>query len=199
MFDLPPDVPPPTNTSMLVAEAPNAKATTRTDTLTASRTIGVCHLAANPVNRVFTAVNTLNPAVAVWDYLERTEKQKIDEADYLKAKVTVLQGPGHGTFANEGTTYTYQPDANFFGNDRATFLVEIGRWKIKAHHYFNVLKEVPGGTEGFDPYDDKRFCPYGRDWKISLNHINHGHDLTVNKFAITSPWSRRGETAHRFL
>lgn len=169
MFDLPPDVP-PIQSPMLVAAAPDAKTITQTASAKGNRTIGVCHLAENPLDRVFMAQNSFNPAVSVWNYLERKEGLKLEESAYLNAKVVLLQGPTHGSFANEGTSYKYQPIASFFGADRATFQVEIGGWRVKAHYHFGVHKNVPGGTEGYDPYLDKEFCPNGRYWKISLNH-----------------------------
>lgn len=200
MIDLPPDVP-SMHMPMLVAEASDTrKMASRTNSVKVNYTIGVCHLAENPKNRAYTAVNSLDPALTVYSYLRKSEKENIDDASYPKARVTVLQEPTHGTLHYEGgSNYIYMPESSFFGSDRADFLVEIGRWTVKAYYHFNILKMVPGGTDGFDPYFDKRFCPKGPKWKISLNHIDNGHDLTLNKFAITSPWSRRGETARRFL
>ncbi len=171
MFDLPPDIP-PALPPMLVAEIPKANTETRKDKAEAKRTIGICHLANNPADRVFMAENVIDPAASVWQYLEKVEKRKIAESAYLKANATILQNPLNGSFKGEGGNYyTYMPVPNYFGVDRATFLVVIGGWQVKAHYYFRILKNGPGGTEGYDPYMDKEFCPNGRYWKITLNHF----------------------------
>jgi len=170
MFELPPDTP-PVLPPMLVAAAPDTKAITRTDPKTANRTIGICHLANNPDNRVFTAENVIDPVASVWQYLERIEKQKVAESAYMKGKATLLQGPSHGSVKDEGNNYyTYMPVPGYFEADSATFQILIGGWQVKAHYYFRILKNGPGGTEGYDPYMDKELCPNGRYWKISLNY-----------------------------
>src|SRR5258708_761129 len=63
----------------------------------------------------------------------------------------------------------YVPTPDYHGPDRATLLVEIGGRIVRAIYFFNVMQSVPGGTEGYDPYDDKKYCPKGAMWKISLN------------------------------
>jgi hypothetical protein len=114
------------------------------------------------------------PALAVRTYLKWQEGVTEDHLGvdaYNAAKVTVLQGPKHGELKAEGGEYyRYEPSSDYRGSDFATVLVEMGAYKVKVQYFFNVLGAVPGGTEGYDPHEDKKYCPQGeRVWKISLN------------------------------
>lgn len=167
VMDVPPDVP-PLYAPLVIAEASQAKQQS------SERTIGVCHLIDNRPEARFTAVNAQSPVLSVWSYFKRQEKILIDEADYRAAKMTLLQAPEHGTLVmgNEGAVYypnDYPVDSKYVGPDRATMLVEIGKYKVKVVYHFNVMRGVPPGGEQGDPYEEKRYCPQGPMWRISLN------------------------------
>lgn len=175
VMDVPPDVP-PQYAPVVIAQASQGQSTA-----SINRTIGVCHLIdARPEVQNW-AVNTFGPSMAVSRYLSTSDLQAVGP----EGKVTLLQGPTHGNLedlgsvvrdADTGATrdtgirnYAYNPNANYLGPDSATFLVEIGDLKIKAVYFFKVMAKVPGGTEGYDPYDDKNNCPNGDTWRISFN------------------------------
>ena len=87
---------------------------------------------------------------------------------YNAAKISISQGPSHGKLEDErGGDYRYVPTPDYYGQDRATLLVEIGGRKVKVVYFFNVLPGVPGGTDEGAPQEDKKYCPKGEIWKIS--------------------------------
>jgi hypothetical protein len=101
------------------------------------------------------------------------------------AKVTLLQAPEHGElrlFATGDANY-FSADSNYTGPDRATLLVEIGAYKVKVIYFFKVMPHVGGGTDGYDPYLDKKNCPNGLQWKISFNDS----DPNAPIYTFTSP------------
>jgi len=166
-----PDVP-PQYAPVVIAQASQAqKGDAKTD-----RTIGVCHLIQNPPIPALTAVNSLSPLGEASVYLENHEHLKLDWKSW---KVSLLQGPEHGTLEMGERGGRYHPTPDYFGPDRATLLVEIGGHKVKVIYFFNVLEGVPGGTDEGDPHDDKEYCPQGkgRVWKISLNPDDPNTDL----------------------
>jgi hypothetical protein len=159
MIDLPPDMA-VQHTPVVIAQASQAKDSFKTD-----RTIGVCHLINPSPEAQLGAVNHFSPLRSVEYYLNTVE-QKYPE---LKGKVTLLQGPEHGTTEMGTTGGRYHPKQHYVGLDHATFLVEIGGLKVKAIYFFNVMEGAGGGTDGYDPYKDRNNCPNGPVWKISLN------------------------------
>jgi hypothetical protein len=165
------DVPdmPPQYTPVVIAQASQATEANATT----GRTIGVCHLIENPPIPPETAVNSMSPALSVWGYLKKQERPTpgwLTTDVYRAAKVSILQGPSHGELKNEEKRdYRYVPTLNYYGQDRATLLVEMGDLKVKVMYFFNVMQSVPGGTEGYDSRQDKKNCPKGRMWKISLS------------------------------
>ncbi len=160
---------PPQYVPVVIAQASQAKKASTT----ADRTIGVCHLIENPPVPPGSAVNSMSPTLLVWGYLKKQERPTpawLTTDVYNAAKVSILQGPGHGALEDKGGgTYLYAPTPDYYGQDRATLLVEIGELKVKSIYFFSVLKRVLGGTEGYDPHRDKKLCPNGMVWKISLN------------------------------
>ncbi|HYS56876.1 MAG TPA: hypothetical protein VEM34_01925 [Burkholderiales bacterium] len=131
----------------------------------AGRTIGICHLIENPPMPPETAVNAMSPVRAVSIYFSRVEHEQVG----LTGEVSVLEGPKRGELeAERGGNYRYRPTRDYYGQDRATLLVEIAGRTVQVIYFFNVLQRV-GGTDGYDPYDDKKYCPKGKRWKISLN------------------------------
>ena len=163
VMDVPPDVP-PEYAPVVIAQASQAqKNNVKTD-----RTIGVCHLIESQMASRLSAVNAISPLRAANGYFSQFEQREVG----LEGKVTVLQGPEHGELRLYESTQSgryFPADTNYVGLDRATFLVEIGGFKVKVMYFFNVKPGFPGGTEGYDPYEDKKYCPKGPAWKISLN------------------------------
>ncbi len=158
---------PPQYAQVVVAQTLAQKGDAKTD-----RTIGICHLIENPPIPAGSAVNAISPVTSVWEYLKKRERptpKHLTDDMFKTAKTSVLQGPGHGTLEAEGGGYYgYHPAPDYFGQDRSTLLVEIGSLKVKAMYFFKVMQRVPGGTEGYNPYDEKKNCPKGRMWTISL-------------------------------
>jgi len=168
-----PDLPPQYAQVVVAQASQRQKGDAKTD-----RTIGICHLAENPpippdtndnvkyppISRD-TAVNIISPVGSASDYFGRVERRKVG----IEGKATILQAPEHGTLKDEGPgEYRYIPKPNYLGHDRATLLVEIGALRVRVVYFFRVQLTDPGGTEGYDPYKDKRYCPNGMFWKISL-------------------------------
>ncbi len=136
MVDMP-AVPPQYAQVMIVQASQAQRSADKLD-----RTIGVCSLVENPIRM-----------------------EEIPDPGL----VTVLRNPRHGTLKPLGSdpkdrSYVYLPKPDYFGPDRATFLVEIGGKKIRMEYFFRV---VAGVADSF--YENKEFCPNGERWKISLN------------------------------
>ncbi len=168
MIDMP-DVSPQYAPVVVIAQASQAqKGDAKTD-----RTIGVCHLIENPPVPPESAVNFISPVQSVWGYLEKQERPTpgwLTADVYNAAKATIQAGPGHGKLKDEGSgDYHYHPTADYYGQDRATVLVEVGGLKVKVTYFFKVMRIVSDATDSYDPYRDKKLCPNGMVWKISLN------------------------------
>ena len=152
-----PDVPPQYAQVMIVQASQAQQGAAKID-----RTVGVCSLVQNPVGE--TAFNAVGPIGAALIY-----HHNIGELlDIGSGVVTVLSNPQHGTLEQSpyGTGgYLYLPKPDYFGQDRAAFLVEVGGKKIRMEYFFKV---VEGGV-GDGDYQDKKFCPNGIFWKISLD------------------------------
>ncbi len=159
---------PPQYAQLMIVQASQSQKTPAK----ADRTIGLCHLIENPPIPPETAVNIISPALSTLTYLERRERLKrevITAEMYNAAKISISQGPAHGKLQNVGSdAYAYVPTPDYYGQDRATVLVEVGGRTAKLIYFFNVMQSVPGGTEGYNPYEDKKLCSKGRYWKISL-------------------------------
>lgn len=83
--------------------------------------------------------------------------------------MTLVKGPKHGRLELGEIGGAYLPNSGYIGRDSATFLVEIGGYRVKVVYALNVLNHPVGGTEGYDPYEDEKNCPKGEHWKISLD------------------------------
>jgi hypothetical protein len=170
VMDVPPEVP-PQYAPVLVAEVPKTPAPASLE-----RTIGVCHAIDNKPDAQLAAVNTFTPVLSATYYFERLESNYLGE----KGATTLLEGPKHGELEDLGTfvreddrridsgarNYAYRAKGDYIGPDQATFLVEIGGYKVKVIYHFAVM---PGVSGSFDPRKDKEHCPNGYIWKISLN------------------------------
>ncbi|MES1191151.1 MAG: hypothetical protein ABUS47_08745 [Steroidobacter sp.] len=163
------------NSASMFAEAAPASSIT---TSSATKTIGVCSLIGNsePPN---SAANTIMPILAVNSYFASLENLDVG----YDGKVALVRFPIHGTLVEVGDgTYSYRSTDGFVGYDNATFMVEIGGYKVTTIYTFDVMNGVPGGTDGYDPYDDPKYCPTGEMWKISLDEKN----IDSNVFALIS-------------
>lgn len=135
-----------------------------------TRAIGSCELMENPVDYSGSAVNFSSPLKTVNNYFFLKEKRNLP----LTGKVQLLKEPQHGELsrlfqAETEWEFRYVPDADYFGPDQATFQVDIAGERVKLVYFFNVMNRVPGGTEGYDPYRDKKLCPKGAYWRIGKN------------------------------
>ena len=161
-----PDVP-PQFAPVVIAQASQAQK----GDATADRTIGVCQLLENPPNPPDTAVNSVGVLGAVRNYFYIVERREIEGS----GKVTVLQNPEHGTLEMGSVGGRYHPALDYYGPDRATFLVEIGSRKVKVIYFFQVL-------DGVTDERYERLCPK-EYWKISLNPA----DPTAQLLTFNSP------------
>jgi len=136
------------------------------------RTIGVCHLSANPFVPK-SAENVLSPPMEITAYFRKKEHYKIEG----QPSVSVLQMPAHGALVDEGEGYfAYYPEKGYLGNDRATLLVEVGGKKVRMEYFFRVMESI-FESPGEDNYAE--FCPEKvRVWKISTATDENG-----NRFA----------------
>mgnify|MGYP003386015852 CR=1 FL=1 len=181
---------PPQYTPIIVAQASQTKQQ-NTD-----RTIGVCHPIENRLESRLSAVNSVSPVGAAYDYLKDIERRKIDDAAYLSAKMTLLQAPKHGNlmlWEGRQTGSYLSTDYNYEGPDRATVLVEIGSYKVKVLYHFVLMQSVPGSGDEGTATDDKSICPNGYMWKISTTTDPNGN-LIVNSVEYQSPIIDAGNT-----
>lgn len=150
------------------------------------RTIGVCQLIENPPVPPGTAANSISTVTAVWGYLQTVEKLSTKELTndmFSSAKATLVDGAKHGRLEElGGGDFYYHPASGYFSTDRATVLVEMGHHKVKVVVHIKVLAP----TEGND-YQNKRLCPKGRRWKISLNPS----DRVVATYSLIVPLAAR--------
>lgn len=124
--------------------------------------IGVCQLIENPPIPEYTAVNTVNVLGDVSVYLLRFENKNL----WLSGTVNILQNPKHGSLEMGERGADFHPVPDYYGSDSTTFLVNANGLVIKVKYDIKILQNVPGGTEGFDPYEDKKYCPNGAYWTI---------------------------------
>jgi hypothetical protein len=160
---------PPQNSPVMIAQASQGKqSAAKTD-----RTVGICQALSNPAldGAVATAENSLTPAGAATTYFLSFENRKVAGP----SKVTVLEYPKHGKLEDLGTfvtrngvqvdtgkkTYDFIPESGYLGQDSATFLVEIGGYKLKMVYVFKVATEV-------DNKKEELLCPNSY-WRISAN------------------------------
>jgi hypothetical protein len=182
VMDMPPDVP-PQYAPVVIAQASQTGSTK----VNGERTIGVCHLIENRVESRLSAKNSLSPVVAAWGYLTYTEHRLIDQDARRAATVKLLQPPEHGELEidSRGRAGYFPNTPDYFGTDRATVLVEMGEYKIKLLYFFKLMRSVPSANEGYDPYEDPKYCPQGmRVQRISLDSSDPNTQLLA---AVGSP------------
>ena len=147
-LDMPPTVP-----VVIVAAAPSQKPAMQYD-----GAIGVCRAVwPGPVTDPRAAPYDLAPGSFASDLVEMKFNKKFKGAYIRKSKVTLLKAPEHGKIVeierNNQLRPTYNPDPDFVGKDRATFLAEIAGYRVRVEYYIRVGL----GSE----------CPGNIEWKIS--------------------------------
>lgn len=165
-----PSIPPQEQTIVMV-QADSAQQ----QIVSKERTLGVCHPVPNSIPpegaRGEYVVNLIQSAKS---YFTLYEHQKVAG----ETNVTVVKGPAHGSlqliteanvatfmsgrFVDGNRSYAYFPNPGYVGNDRATFLVDIGGQKVKLVYFFQSV-DHPLGDTGFDELCAKT----GIKWKIS--------------------------------
>ena len=149
-----------------------AQVVTKPDSVRAQKSVGICSIIDNtpgwPANEVRVA-NGIDPATSVQSYLFRFEHQEVS----LPGKITLRQAPTHGSLEfRNGEFYEYVPSSSTYsGNDTASFLVELGGYKVKVMYVFHVLTQGVADTPEFI---EKTCGPKGDMWKISLSETRPG-------------------------
>ena len=152
----------------------------QTATQKLNRTIGVCHLASNAPDDQRLAGNVISPAQSVARYFRKIGRPEFEDM-VTTSKVTMLKAPTVGELNDMGSIvyedgrpidtgirqFRYLAVPDYEGTDKATFLVEIGGLKVKVVYRFVVANSGWGGTDGYDPFEDRQYCPNGRAWRIS--------------------------------
>ncbi len=145
------------------------------------RTIGVCHLVANPFDPAW--INSMSPALAAKNFYRAYEHLKING----QASVTVLKMPEHGVL--EGPvkgSYVYYPEKGYLGNDRATLMVEVDGKKIRMEYFFRVMRTVPSAAEDEPPIEEQGYCPKkAYVWKISSAQDANGEMTLIASLIAT--------------
>lgn len=132
--------------------------------------IGVCHLIDNRPKMKLTAYNIINPLDSVKIYFKRQGDKKFQ----LKGSTYISSKPKFGVITDESDGseeldgyYAYSiKKEGYTGFDYSEFIVTGNNLKIKVKYTFNVMNRVPGGTDGYDPYNDKNLCPNGLTWRM---------------------------------
>lgn len=181
VMDVPPDVP-QQYAPVLVAEAPKTPAPASRE-----RTIGVCKMLDGRIDATTEklAVNAFSPSMAAGFYFRQIEKIPVGS----EGKTTLLQGPAHGELkVTPSGNYRFFPaSSDYFGPDQATFLVEIGEYKVKLVYHFRVMPGVGGGDYSLE----KDYCPNGGVWRISLNPDDPNAPIYTFEYPsqLTSPYA----------
>ncbi|MEQ1525371.1 MAG: hypothetical protein ABL911_01320 [Gallionella sp.] len=122
----------------------------------------------------YSAINAVEPIGAAQLYFRDFEHHEV----LGSTVVTVLRSPQHGVLepASVGYgTYSYLPELGYFGQDSATFLVEMDGKKIRVEFSFKVLHGV---ADDYTKEQYKKLCPKGGSWKIS-SILGASNNLTV--------------------
>jgi Bacterial Ig-like domain (group 2) len=106
----------------------------------------------------------LSPGTGAHLYLRDFQKQNVPSDG--KVRVVVQPRSGEITYQGRGN-YLYRPNKQFRGFDSAVFVVEVQGMELTNHVWLNVLGSGVGGTDGYDPYEDKKYCPRGAFWPIT--------------------------------
>lgn len=143
----------------------------------ADMTVGVCSLIEATAPST-SAANVVSPSGAAYQYLTEIAHRAVT-GSAAEASVTVVEQPQHGLLIDQTAGighgfYSYKSAASFEGYDHATFVVERGRYRVKVFYSFHVLAVVPDGSDEWDPYEDKKYCPNGPLWEIGRSPSGSG-------------------------
>lgn len=170
MLDIPVDIPLLSSSAIVITSASNSNLNHGS----VDYSIGACQLIQNPPTPP-ASTNTMSPVLLVWSYLKNTEKlspKQLTAEMYNAASFKMLEAPKYGKLVlEEGIQAAeYIPiDQNYIGNDRASIIVKFGNYNVKVTFFFKLMKDLPIGSHGYDPYEDKNNCPNGTVWKISYS------------------------------
>ncbi|MBU0621138.1 MAG: hypothetical protein KJ795_04770 [Gammaproteobacteria bacterium] len=102
--------------------------------------------ACTEVEHVTTAFSGVNPALGLASYLERQGRSTIDLATI---KITLLQRTSHGELtlgasdhARSMSAYSYDPEPEYIGKDRAVFMAEFEGKRYKIVVDIVVVEQV---------------------------------------------------------
>jgi len=138
-----------------------------------TRAIGVCGL-IDINSSVNSAGNVISPLDSAYAYFAGIEHRSMKEG----GKVTLLQDAKHGSLKVTPTgNYRYFAAQGYVGFDSATFLVELGSLRVKVIYSIHVMNGVPDASDSWDPYQDKKYCPKGEMWKVSLSDVDAASSL----------------------
>ena len=100
--------------------------------------------------------------------IKETSAFNFYDIDPGTAIVKVLQQPKHGKLIiNQKESfidtngYSYKPELNYIGNDKAVFLVNLANRNIKVIYYFKVPSEALPDTYNFQDTEKylRKYCP----------------------------------------
>lgn len=160
------DMPPlPVDNAPLVL----AQVAVKSSSSQAPKAIGICQIIENtpgwPAGEL-RVPNMIDPIASVDIYFYKRAHINLNRAE---GSVTILKPPKFGMLKpvdGGGEGYEYLPSSpTFAGKDSASFLVEIGGYKVKVMYEFHVLTDEPNTPEG----TVERCGPKGDIWKISSN------------------------------
>jgi hypothetical protein len=139
--------------SPVVASAPSSVASSR-----ASMTLADCYDVEGPARTGEKVGGSLSPAGVISLYWATKYGKDIAVQD---ASVTVLGNPKHGTLVaygrdNLGPYFSYTPNPDYLGQDKITFLVEVGGKRIRVVTTMYVVKQTDGYSTPPCGYEVKR-------------------------------------------
>jgi hypothetical protein len=159
------------------------------------------------------AVRSVDPAGALKDFIQGRDDRDIDLALF---KPSLLQGPQHGKITegvdNLGfTSYRYDPEPEFFGDDQAIFMVEFEGKRYKVIYQIKVVEYVEDNTtcpppklikvtkpsSGFNGYDLNSVTVSIADLPGAVIGQTTGSNITLDTKAsgygwfIALPWDNR--------
>ncbi len=106
----------------------------------------------------------------VRSFLVDIARVKIGEDALKTAKQLLLEAPKHGELLLDEQSGSYfSKNYSYSGPDRAVVLVEIGGHKVTLRYFFELMADVPGSSDQGTARDDRRICPKGAIWMISLS------------------------------
>jgi hypothetical protein len=173
------DVPyiPAQDTPIVLAQAttPAAGATPRPDYIL--QTCGETVSTGDPQS----AMRGVDPAGLFAVYLQNHDKRTVDMAMLAAIKTTMLEGTKHGKIFSEVdnlglTSYHYDPEPSYIGNDRAIFLAEfegkVYKIVVELHVFMGVDENSPS-------------CPPPTLIKVNGKPVSGSSSFDLNSIPVT--------------